>query len=191
MFVFVIVVVSLLAYLGVGILNARYTYGLDMAKAQELRPLNEVSVEYSNKKVELSGIPHSSYCNMSFSTLKYRGCDCGNQTTWRKQHAEIERLKSLLNSYPKVSTKAVFLWWMIIVERFIKGGYRSAPKTEEQKLNEWVGHDYIKNDSRYDSSYKNTWDEVENKLKADLHSKNYSAVFVGAAPIIETEKVRK
>lgn len=170
MLVLLISAVSILVYLGVGVLNARYTYAIAMTEAEGRQPLYELEVEYSDKKIEYHRIYHYSHCNMSYSSLKYKGCDCDNKDRWWGLRSEISALKTTIDSYPAVKVKHILFWWLTMIDRFIKGGYRPAPKTEEQKLNEWVGYDFVKNDPRYDNSHNETWNAINEKYNEDVQS---------------------
>lgn len=162
-----LIVFGIISYFVIGIFNARHVYAVDMSKLPNLSDPIAMKSEVEIRTAIVNSISHSSSCNMRYSLLSSRGCDCTKKLQWNKAKSSLELAKNGVNSLPSINRAAIFLWWASMISRFIRSGYRPVETTEEQKLIDWVGLDFVRDDPRYDHSTKQTWTAIEQKYESD------------------------
>lgn len=122
-----VVLPVVLLYLATGIKVARSEF------QRAIRRFNsnydsEALIQLEEKRVLFKTLPHKSYCNLTYSSMKSNGCNCDSQRRWLELKADILRLESGEPlERPKPSAGIVFGWPITLADNYIRSGADKLP----------------------------------------------------------------
>lgn len=178
---FVLLALGLVAYLVVGVFNARSVYAIQMQQQDSGKSLNDLRREHTRAINRVNDIRHGLGCNMNYPTLARKGCDCYSKVSWREASDALGIVRQAIANYPAISYMSIFLWWADMIGRFIRNGYKPD---EKQKLEQWLSTSYVKDDPRYDTSHAEKWNMISAQYEQDQRCSNIFERY--KEPTIET-----
>lgn len=107
-----LIIIGVIAYVLAGMVVGRNTYALRAREYAELANNEEArDARIEELKLMLGKLTHG-ICNLNYSTMRHRGCDCWQEKKWREYHSELDRLQNggLVEKTPSLPLDAVALW---------------------------------------------------------------------------------
>lgn len=134
-----IMVVLLIPYLAVGSKFARARYALERFNWEQNPVALSAADTKAQKELELKSLKHG-ICNLNYSGLEHKGCDCGSSSTWWALKRDIESAKVTMKKEPGLPLKEMTAWPFVMFGDYLKGGtvdkpnYRIIEELEKKEL---------------------------------------------------------
>jgi hypothetical protein len=181
--------IAFVLYMICGSMTARSTYTL---KQREWLMIAESEESRANRMEEITDdlrtMKHG-ICNLNYSELKKRGCDCIKQKAWRKYHEELSELQEggPVRHAPGPQWNTILFWPPIAYRNFItppvvKGevlsSYREPLESESKEIgytvdelsklmvNPW--QHFTREDDTIAKKIKGEWQRVYDTYQSDL-----------------------
>lgn len=120
-----------LVYLSVGATIERRRYAIANFKYQQFQP-SQAFYEQQRREAEHNqlAIKHG-ICNMKYSALANRGCDCEKSKKWweYKRIIDLATAQNLNHPLPEISKSNIMGWPLYVVCEWVKSG--EPPMTDE------------------------------------------------------------
>lgn len=124
--IFLIIVGVMVVWLGIGAKVGRVQY-TELMRKYNASDSREIARTLAEKQMTQENINHESYCNLRYSYISSRGCDCRQSNKWWPLYREIARLEAGKMPEPKVPYRALVTWPGVMVESYLKGGTKKLP----------------------------------------------------------------
>lgn len=182
------ILIAFVLYMVCGSMTARHTYAIKQREWLAIAD-SEASREQRMDEItdDLKSMTHG-ICNLNYSELRNRGCDCLSQNKWEKLHEELKSLQDggPVKFSPGPQWNAIMSWPVVAYNNFItpqvshpvvRGEVLSSyDETQTQEgytvdelsklmVNPW--EQFTREDDTLAKEIKRTWQDIHAMAKAD------------------------
>lgn len=113
-------------YTVIGAKIARSHYTELMRNCNNLRDADR-ELEIEDWKRQRSDLVHQAHCNLAYSSLSHRGCDCNKSSKWHVLNSNIKAGEAGMFPKPTPKYSTIATWPASLVSSYVTGGADALP----------------------------------------------------------------